>query len=74
MLTQYGSDPTVTRMLDDYDWYIIPISNPDGYIYSHNIDRLWRKTRSPPPNGGLACAGVDPNRNFGYKWNSKFFF
>ena len=72
LLTQYNSDATVKRMLDDYDWYIIPISNPDGYVYTHETDRLWRKTRSPNPSGNTRCVGVDPNRNFGYKWNSKF--
>ena len=28
------------------DWYILPILNPDGYEYSHEYDRMWRKTRS----------------------------
>ena len=32
-------------------------------------DRLWRKTRSR--NGTSKCIGVDANRNFGFKWNSK---
>lgn len=28
------------------DWYIMPVLNPDGYEYSHNYDRMWRKNRS----------------------------
>lgn len=28
------------------DWYILPVSNPDGYEYSLKFDRMWRKTRS----------------------------
>lgn len=28
------------------DWYILPVLNPDGYEYSHEYDRMWRKTRS----------------------------
>ena len=32
-------------ILDRFDWYFIPMVNPDGYEYSHSIDRLWRKTR-----------------------------
>ena len=34
MLTGYGVDDEVTRILDTYDFYIIPIVNPDGYIRS----------------------------------------
>ncbi|XP_072945721.1 carboxypeptidase A1-like [Epargyreus clarus] len=50
------------------DWYIIPVLNPDGYIFSMTKDRLWRKNRryfSGP------CDGVDINRNFGYSWCQK---
>lgn len=46
------------------DWYILPVVNPDGYEYSHRVDRLWRKNRHI---NGL-CTGTDLNRNFGYKW------
>ncbi|XP_059047421.1 uncharacterized protein LOC131842868 [Achroia grisella] len=42
-----------------YEWYFIPVVNPDGYEYSHEEDRLWRKNRHNGPNG------VDINRNFG---------
>ena len=35
MMTSYGSDGTVTRLLDRYDWYLMPVYNPDGYVYSH---------------------------------------
>ncbi|PNF39401.1 Carboxypeptidase B [Cryptotermes secundus] len=46
------------------DWYILPVLNPDGYEYSHRVDRLWRKNRQVSGH----CAGTDLNRNFGYKW------
>ncbi|TRY63124.1 hypothetical protein TCAL_04005 [Tigriopus californicus] len=45
------------------DWYFMPISNPDGYEYSHETDRMWRKNRAPPPKGE-SCYGVDLNRNW----------
>jgi len=53
--------------LDKINWYFLPSANPDGYAYSWEHDRLWRKTRS---NHGsiLGCKGVDPNRNWGYHY------
>jgi hypothetical protein len=29
----------------------MPLMNPDGYEYSHDHDRMWRKNRVPPPSG-----------------------
>ncbi|XP_072767295.1 carboxypeptidase B [Anoplolepis gracilipes] len=37
---------TYTKLLDNSDWMILPVVNPDGYEYSHIGDRFWRKTRS----------------------------
>ncbi|XP_068082032.1 carboxypeptidase B-like [Anabrus simplex] len=52
------------ELLEAFDWYILPVGNPDGYEYSHTTDRLWRKTRSK----WAACRGVDPNRNWDFHW------
>ncbi|KAI1699617.1 zinc carboxypeptidase domain-containing protein [Ditylenchus destructor] len=52
-------------LLEDIDIYVLPLLNPDGYEYSREVDRMWRKTRSGPRNG---CYGADPNRNFPYHW------
>jgi len=41
--------------------------NPDGFVYSHDNERLWRKTRSVS-NSILGCKGADANRNFGFHW------
>jgi carboxypeptidase A, invertebrate len=60
-----SSNPEIRRIAESYDWYFIPVANPDGYEYTRTVDRIWRKTRSPQAGG---CFGVDPNRNFGYKW------
>merc|ERR1712018_362750 len=51
--------------LDNINWYFLPSANPDGYAYTFDTDRLWRKTRTPQSGG---CYGVDPNRNWGFHW------
>ncbi|GFO09004.1 carboxypeptidase [Plakobranchus ocellatus] len=33
-------DPNITAMLDHSDWYIIPVTNPDGYEFSHEQVKL----------------------------------
>lgn len=38
------------RLVDNADWYLLPVANPDGYEYSHTTDRLWTKTRSDHDN------------------------
>ncbi|XP_076388900.1 carboxypeptidase A2 isoform X2 [Megachile rotundata] len=35
-----------SKLLDNADWMILPVANPDGYEFTHIGDRLWRKTRS----------------------------
>lgn len=45
---------------------IIPVVNVDGYQYSFDSERLWRKTRTI--NEGSDCIGVDGNRNYDHKW------
>jgi murein tripeptide amidase MpaA len=52
-------------LLENVDWVIVPVVNPDGYVYSHEVDRFWRKNRVPQPDD---CVGVDLNRNFGHMW------
>merc|ERR1712183_857860 len=60
-------------LIDFFDFYILPVANPDGYEYSFTSNRLWRKNRAK--NRGVAslllslCDGVDLNRNFGYHWS-----
>lgn len=63
-----SKDESVRYMAEHYDWYLVPNINPDGYVYSHKSDRLWRKTRTP--YGGY-CIGADPNRNWDIHWNEQ---
>lgn len=61
-----STDADVRNLAESYDWYIIPVSNPDGLEFSHTNTRLWRKTRRP--NSGSTCVGTDANRNFDFQW------
>nr|XP_023027547.1 carboxypeptidase B-like [Leptinotarsa decemlineata] len=55
------------QYMQNVDWFIAPLLNPDGYEYSHTVDRLWRKNRARSGQ----CAGTDLNRNFGYRWGGQ---
>lgn len=59
-----GAHKSLKSHLDKYDFWFVPVVNPDGYVYTHTTDRLWRKTRS---KSGY-CSGVDPNRNYPFHW------
>ncbi|KAL4703324.1 hypothetical protein ACJJTC_013090 [Scirpophaga incertulas] len=59
------TDVSVQEELQDIDWIIMPVANPDGYVHTHEESRFWRKNRAK--NDGL-CDGVDLNRNFDINW------
>ncbi|XP_061410396.1 carboxypeptidase A6-like [Lethenteron reissneri] len=61
------SDPAMRRLLNRLDFYVMPVLNVDGYAYSWNKDRLWRKTRSKTSRKG--CLGADANRNWNVGWS-----
>ncbi|CAH1634681.1 unnamed protein product [Spodoptera littoralis] len=64
-------DVTEPKILDDFDWILMPIVNPDGYEFSFSKKRLWRKTRSTDTNPkSYRCPGVDGNRNFDFAWGA----
>ncbi|CAF3053625.1 unnamed protein product [Rotaria socialis] len=73
-------DADVRKLIDKYDFYFMPVVNPDGYVYTHddvktdwNTDeeqdqqRMWRKNRRPHSD----CPGVDLNRNFPFAWDNR---
>ncbi|UCG43634.1 MAG: zinc carboxypeptidase [candidate division WOR-3 bacterium] len=67
LLSGYGTDQLATWLVDNREIYIVPVMNPDGYVYnsdSGGASSNWRKNRQP--YGG--SVGVDLNRNYGYKW------
>jgi len=69
LVTGYESDAKIKNLVDKATWYISPVLNVDGYLYSHTTDRSWRKNRRPAEcDGPKCCAGVDLNRNFNYSF------
>ncbi|KAK3504451.1 hypothetical protein B0T13DRAFT_3751 [Neurospora crassa] len=68
LLTNYGSDATVKSFVDKYEFYIFPVVNPDGFIYTQTSNRLWRKNRQS--NSGSSCVGRDINRNWPAHWST----
>nr|XP_026494165.1 zinc carboxypeptidase-like [Vanessa tameamea] len=59
-----SNDPATRAAARDYDWYIFPVTNPDGYVWTHEQFRLWRKNRRPIGTE----FGVDLNRNWNNNW------
>ncbi|VDK82261.1 unnamed protein product [Litomosoides sigmodontis] len=83
LVTKYDVDPQIRRFVDEMDWFIVPLLNPDGYEYTRSSTnpevRLWRKNRSPMicrvlQNGIFSqirqecCQGVDLNRNYDWQY------
>ncbi|HET9952394.1 MAG TPA: M14 family zinc carboxypeptidase [Candidatus Eisenbacteria bacterium] len=70
LLDGYGADPILTSLVDSREIWIVPIVNPDGYVYVQNnsggqSDNWWRKNRRLNGDGSY---GVDLNRNYGFNW------
>ena len=61
----YGIDPRITAVLDAITVYVVPVVNPDGYVHTWDVGRLWRKNRR---NNGNGTFGVDTNRNWSVGW------
>lgn len=58
----YGSNATITNLVNNRRIWIIPCVNPDGYYYCHDQGNDWRKNRHYFSQYGTY--GVDLNRNY----------
>ena len=65
LVNGHGADDRITPLVDDLAWHIVPLANPDGYQFTWDSNRLWRKTRKANGDGSF---GVDWNRNFAAGW------
>ncbi|MEL6943221.1 MAG: M14 family zinc carboxypeptidase, partial [Bacteroidota bacterium] len=71
LLENYGSDSEATYLINNREIFVVPVVNPDGYVYNESTNPngggMWRKNRR---NNSGSCEGVDINRNFDWMWSS----
>ncbi|KAK3398988.1 hypothetical protein B0T20DRAFT_435749 [Sordaria brevicollis] len=67
IITAYGKESMVTKLLKHFDIIFIPVLNPDGYEYTWKTDRLWRKSRQETKVS--YCRGFDLDQAFGFAWD-----
>lgn len=69
LLENYGTNAEITYLIDNSEIYLVPVINPDGYLYNELTDPggggLWRKNRRNNLDGNF---GVDLNRNYSYQF------
>ncbi len=61
-----NDDPQIKKLLQSTELWFVPVMNPDGYQYSFDVERLWRKNLRENDDDGQTTIndGVDPNRNY----------
>ncbi len=78
LIDNYGHEPRATWLVDNREFWIVPMVNPDGTEYSQTVEQ-WRKNRSPnypsektpgpfDPELYATSWGTDLNRNYDYHW------
>jgi hypothetical protein len=65
-----ANDREVRKLLQKTELWFILVANPDGYQYTFDHERLWRKNLRDNNGDGQTQVGdgVDPNRNFPNHW------
>src|SRR3954468_18751535 len=61
-----NDDKRIKNLLKDVELWFVPVMNPDGYQYTFDAERLWRKNLRDNDGDGQTTIsdGVDPNRNY----------
>ena len=66
-----ANDKTIKTMLKNTELWFVLVHNPDGYQYTFDVERLWRKNLRDNNDDGRTTSGdgVDPNRNYSEHWS-----
>src|SRR5215216_3788945 len=66
----YGRNAEVTNLVNTRELWFMVVANPDGYQYTFDHERLWRKNLHDNDGDGQItnADGVDPNRNYDVDW------
>ncbi|MBN2537654.1 hypothetical protein JXB37_05205, partial [candidate division WOR-3 bacterium] len=70
----YAASPDVRRWVDSTEIWLVPVVNPDGFMYMFESARSnpwWRKNQRDNNENGrfdYSYDGVDLNRNFDWRW------
>jgi hypothetical protein len=61
-----ANDQAVKDLLKERELWFVLVANPDGYQYTFDHERLWRKNLRDNDGDGVTtnADGVDPNRNY----------
>jgi hypothetical protein len=61
-----NNDQQIKDLLKGTELWFVPVMNPDGYQYTFDVERLWRKNLRDNDGDGKTTIndGVDPNRNY----------
>lgn len=66
----FPTNKTVHDILKTSELWFVPVVNPDGYQYTFDVERLWRKNLRDNNGNGTTEGGdgVDLNRNYPEHW------
>ncbi|KAL7269046.1 putative metallocarboxypeptidase ecm14 [Rhizina undulata] len=68
LITGFGKhNEVISKLVREFDWIFIPTLNVDGYAYSWEHDRLWRKNRQPTSLS--FCKGIDLDRAYNFHFD-----
>jgi hypothetical protein len=65
-----ANNQTVRNILETTELWFVPVVNPDGYQFTFEGERLWRKNKRDNNGDGQFTSfdGVDINRNYPEHW------
>ena len=82
LLENYATNPAIKNLVDNNEFYFIPVVNPDGLRWNEHLDTnngfgngggMQRKNCRPntgSTSNTTSVRGVDLNRNFDYFWGT----